>query len=280
VIVKEQAPVSIVVLTFNSENILEKTLTSAFMLSDDVHVLDSYSEDYTVRLAEGMGARVQQRRFKNYSDQRNWAMDNLVLKYEWELHLDADERVDDVLHAEIVRVTTAASASADAYLVARQVIFLRRAIMHGGMFPLYHLRLFRRHAARVEEREYDQHFVTSGRVETLSGAMIDEISMGLTEWINRHNRWADAEVRELTRSGTISKDRGLLARPILARRRRRELYYRFPALLRPFLFFLHRYFVKQGFRDGREGLIFHVLQGFWFRFLIDAKLFEEFQNRR
>jgi hypothetical protein len=104
--------------------------------------------------------------------------------------------------------------------------------------------------------------------------MIDDIRISLGEWTNRHNRWADAEVDELLAPthGVIAGDKS--GDPVAEKRAQRGYYYRQPLFLRALLLFLYRYIWKRGFLDGREGLIFYVLQTFWFRFLVDAKLYE------
>jgi hypothetical protein len=156
------------------------------------------------------------------------------------------------------------------------VKFLGRVMRHGAMSPTWHLRLFRAGCARCEDRKYDQHFyMLSGEAVQLPGSMIDDIGMSLSEWTARHNRWADSEVAEQLRTSNAPQIRPSLAgNPIEKKRFLREKYNAAPLFLRPFALFFYRYFVRLGFLDGTEGFIFWVLQTFWFRFLIDAKLFE------
>ena len=145
------------------------------------------------------------------------------------------------------------------------------------MSPTWHLRLFRTGVGRCEDRKYDQHFLLkSGTTSQLPGAVIDDIRMPLTEWIARHNRWADSEVAEFDSgetSGRLQPD--LRGNPAQRKRFFREKYDRMPLFVRPFALFFYRYFLRLGFLDGVEGLIFWVLQTFWFRFLIDAKIWEK-----
>jgi len=149
-------------------------------------------------------------------------------------------------------------------------------LRHGGMSPTWHLRLFRTGVGRCENRKYDQHFLLKdGTTGQLRGAMIDDIRMPLTEWIERHNRWADGEVAELANpenAGRVEPDAH--GNPVERKRYLRQKYDRMPLFIRPFALFLYRYFVRLGFLDGTEGLIFWVLQTFWFRFLVDAKIWE------
>jgi glycosyltransferase involved in cell wall biosynthesis len=269
-------PISIIVLTFNAETTIGATLASAAAISDDIHVVDSYSTDRTLDIARAHGARIVQRPFENYGAQRNWAIDTLVLKHAWQLHLDADERISPELATELRGLFAAGPPGEIAgYYIPRLVHFHQRPLRHGGMYPIYHLRLFRNGRGRCESRRYDQHFYIDGASAKLAAPMIDDIRLSLGEWTARHNRWADAEVDEILAPGggdVIQGGRG--GDPVAEKRAQREWYYRRPMFLRAFLLFLYRYIWKRGFLDGKEGLIFYVLQTFWFRFLIDAKLHE------
>jgi len=268
---------SIVILTFNSERTILNTLRAAQRISEDIYVVDSFSSDRTAAIVEESGGiRLVRHQFVNYSRQRNWAIEHLPLKHEWELHLDADEILSEELISELQTLKrTGVPPNVNGYFVPRLVHFLGRAIRHGGMFPIWHMRIFRRGHGRCEEREYDQHFVIDGNSLRLYGALIDDIRMPLSEWIIRHNRWSDAEVRELCCSSPIARICGRFGgNPIERKRYFRSFYLRMPLLLRPLLLFVYRYFVRCGFLDGREGLIFFSLQTFWFRFLVDAKIHE------
>lgn len=267
-------PISVIVLTFNAEATIGATLASAAAVSDDVHVVDSFSTDRTLEIARAAGATVAQHPFENYAAQRNWAIDHLPLKHDWELHLDADERLSTELSAEIKALfASGPPAEIAGYHIPRLVHFHLRPLRHGGMYPIYHLRLFRHGRGRCEMRKYDQHFFVDGKTAQLRGPMIDDIRVGLSEWTARHNRWADAEVDELLNPGAQVIRAGT-GDPIAEKRAQREWYYRQPLFLRALLLFLYRYVWKRGFLDGTEGLIFYVLQTFWFRFLVDAKLYE------
>lgn len=268
--------ISVVVLTFNSELTIGQTLECARRISDDIHVVDSYSTDGTLKIAESYGARVVQHPFLHYGDQRNWAMDNLVLEYGWQLHLDADEFLSAALIAEIEGLKQGGREDADGFYIPRLTRFLGREIRHGGHYPTWHLRLFRSGAGRCESRKYDQHFILKGRARRLSAPMIDDNRMSLREWTDRHNRWSDAEVEEIfhpTQEGVIQgKLRG--GTPMQGKRALRQLFLRGPLFARCFGFFLYRYIARLGFLDGSPGLIYNVLQTFWYRFLIDAKVYE------
>jgi glycosyltransferase involved in cell wall biosynthesis len=268
-------PISIVILTFNAADTIGATLASAVALSDDVHVVDSGSTDATLEIARSHGAKIVSHPFENYGAQRNWAIDSLPLAHGWELHLDADERISAELAAELGALFAGGGPPDDVagYYVPRLVHFHGQPIRHGGMWPIFHMRLFRSGRGRCEARKYDQHFHVDGPSARLKSPMIDDIRLSLTEWTHRHNRWADAEVDEI-----LSPSRGVIAPgtgdPVAEKRALRSRYNDAPLFWRALGLFLYRYVLKRGFLDGRWGLIFFVLQTFWFRFLVDAKLHE------
>jgi glycosyltransferase involved in cell wall biosynthesis len=266
---------AVILLSFNSEETLGATLSRARLVSDEIFVVDSGSRDRTLEIACEAGAKVVEHPFEHYGAQRNWAIDNLPVTRAWQLHLDADEWMDDRLVDAILALPDDPPQSG--YFLPRYVRFLGRVLRHGGMNPTWHLRLFRTGVGRCEDRKYDQHFLlSSGDSAKLCGAVIDDNRMSLSEWTARHNRWADNEVAEIDsgpQAGRVQPDaRG---NPIQRKRFLREKYNRMPLFVRPFLLFGYRYFLRLGFLDGTEGFIYWVLQTFWFRFLVDAKIWEK-----
>jgi glycosyltransferase involved in cell wall biosynthesis len=266
---------TVILLSFNSEDTLGATLSSAKRVSDEIFVVDSLSTDGTAELARSFGATVVEHVFEHYGAQRNWAIDNLPITKPWQLHLDADEFMDDQLVAAILALPDEPEHAG--YFLPRYLCFLGRILCHGGMSPTWHLRLFRTGVGRCEDRKYDQHYLlTNGTSGQLQGVMIDNIRMPLTEWIARHNRWADGEVAELSSQESSGRLKpGARGNPAERKRYLRQKYDRMPLFVRPFALFVYRYFFRLGFLDGTEGLIFWVLQTFWFRFLVDAKIWEK-----
>src|SRR5579871_87505 len=273
--------ISVIILTFNSEATIGATLAAACQLSDDIHVVDSGSTDNTARIARSFGAHLVTHPFLNYSAQRNWAIDALPLRYDWELHLDADERPTAELIAAIRELMLyGIPPEIQGYHIPRLTYFLGRPIRHGGMYPIWHMRLFRSGKGRCEDRKYDQHFRCDGPTAKIDGAMIDDVRMSLSEWTARHNRWADAEADELLHPSEAGVIAGSYAgNPVQRKRALRGGYNRAPLFLRAFGLFFYRYVLRLGFLDGMPGLIFFVLQTFWFRFLVDAKIYERRMKR-
>jgi glycosyltransferase involved in cell wall biosynthesis len=267
--------ISVVVLTFNSENVIADTLAAAKRVSGDLHVADSLSSDRTVEIARAAGATVVQRPFVNYSEQRNWTMTNLPLRHPWQLHLDADEILSDALVADLKNLDGRWPDDVDGFFIPRLTRFLGRDLRHGGLFPTYHMRLFRSGCAQAEDRKYDQHFVLNGRGCVLPGHLIDDHRMTIGEWTQRHNRWAELEAEDVLQpSGGVTIRADAKGNPIERARARKLSYYRKPMFLRAFMLFVYRYFLRGGFRDGVPGLIYCFLQSCWYRFLVDAKIYE------
>jgi glycosyltransferase involved in cell wall biosynthesis len=273
---------AVIVLTLNEHRNLPACLDSLGGLKCRVVVVDSGSTDDTVRIAVERGAAVVEHAFENYAAQRNWAQANLPFQTDWVLHLDADERLTPECVGEINAILREPPGNVGGFLFRKRTIFMGRWIRHGGHYPSFHLRLFRRDVGRCEDRLYDQHFLVQGDIRELKSDYIDVVSSDLGSWTLRHVRWSLLEAEEIargeTRSGQVRSCR--TGNPIEKRRwLRTSVYGRSPLFFRAAFYWGYRYFFRLGFLDGTEGLIFHFLQGFWFRFLIDARLFEARKRR-
>ncbi|MCC6612287.1 MAG: glycosyltransferase family 2 protein [Anaerolineae bacterium] len=278
-------PISVIFLTYNDEQLIEDGLKSVFGWVGEIIVVDSHSTDGTLAIAQKYADKIEVHPFENYAAQRNWAQTQLPLAHDWVFHIDADEVVSPELRQSIHEFFAQLPPdNIDGCLMARRTMFMGRWIRHGGHYPVFHLRLFRRERGACEERLYDQHYVVPGGVEKLDGDLIDRISTDLETWTLRHVRWAKLE---LAQQGDrlpqpdqhVSEN--LFGSPIEQRRwAKTNLFYRLPLFLRVFAYFCYRYFLRLGFLDGVEGLIFHFLQGFWFRFYIDALIWEQRQRAK
>ncbi|MBM4406828.1 MAG: glycosyltransferase family 2 protein [Chloroflexi bacterium] len=269
---------TVIILTLNEEVNLPLCLQSIRGLTADVFVLDSGSTDRTVEIAKAAGAVVAAHPFENYGAQRNWAQQHMPKSTEWVLHLDADERLTPELVTEINSLMTDPPPQVNGFLLRKRTYFMGKWMRHGGHYPSYHLRLLRPAHGRCENRLYDQHFVVDGAVKRLHHDYIDVVASDLTTWTLRHVRWAGMEAQELEqeRSGKDQVQPKMLGNPVQRRRWLRvSLYGNAPLFLRAWLYWFYRYFVRLGFLDGREGLIFHFLQGCWFRFQVDSRIYEE-----
>jgi glycosyltransferase involved in cell wall biosynthesis len=275
--VARSAPVTAIVLTYNEERNLADCLSSLRGWVARLVVVDSGSTDRTIEIAREHGAEVLQHAFEHYGAQRNWALRHAAITSPWVLHVDADERITPELRTSIERALERDEPDIAGYLVTRRTVFMGKWIRFGGHYPAWHLRLFRTGRGHCEDRLYDQHFFCDGKVRKLTGDLIDTLTPSVRVFSERHVRWAALEAAEQDeRASHAGRIRGRVGggNAIETRRWLRESYNRLPLFVRPALYFVYRYFLRLGFLDGREGLIFHFLQGFWYRFLVDAMLFE------
>ena len=269
--------ITAIILSFNESLHIERCLQSVIPFVHRVVVVDSHSTDNTRQLAVSMGADVFQNSWVNHSAQFNWALDNAAIDTPWVLRLDSDEVLTDEL-ADMLSVTCASATNNVAgFTVNRQIHFLGRWIRHGSIYPLHMLRLFRFGRGRCEQRWMDEHIVVDGDVEHVNADVVDDNLNNLSWWTEKHNGYATREVIDILLNENTEKKKPTVAMSRQARLKRwlkESVYGRLPLGIRPTLYFFYRYVLRLGFLDGWQGMVFHVLQGFWYRFLVDAKLME------
>lgn len=270
-------PLSVIVLTYNEELNIAHSLKNIIDFASDVYVLDSGSTDKTCTIAAEFGTKIFQRKFDNYSNQRNYALKELPIKNEWILFLDADEYLTEELKTEISETLT--ETEYDGFYLKRRFYFQGKWIKHGGYYPIWILRLFKKEKGFVD-RAINEHFKVDGKVGYLKNDFIDDNKKDISEWINKHNSYADYEAMELisaiNQSAKDSQLSNFFGSQVERKRWIREkIWNRFlPPLIRPFIYYFYRYFLRLGFLDGKAGFIYHFLQGLWFPFLIDVKYLE------
>ena len=246
--------VSTLILTLNEEANLPRCLES-LAWCDDIVVADSFSSDRTVEIARAAGARVVQRGFDSFAGQRNFALDNVNLRNEWVLHLDADEVCTESLREEIQRRTL--DPQIDAYRVPSKMIFLGRWLRYAGMYPSYQVRLGRHPVFRFKQVGHGQREdIDPSRVGTLRSPYLHySFSNGLDDWFRKHNRYSTDEAMEIVEHGAnVRLDLGGLFSIRDPTRRRRALKTfanRLP--FRPAWRFFRAYILKLGCLDGFPG---------------------------
>eukprot|EP01013_Petalomonas_cantuscygni_P036826 TRINITY_DN67534_c0_g1_i1.p1 TRINITY_DN67534_c0_g1~~TRINITY_DN67534_c0_g1_i1.p1 ORF type:complete len:300 (+),score=13.28 TRINITY_DN67534_c0_g1_i1:1772-2671(+) len=268
------------ILTQDEERHIARAMASIEDVTDKCVVIDSGSTDRTVKIAQDRDAAVSSNPWVNYSTQLNWGLDQLPDDTEWVLRLDADEIVTPELLTEIAQKLPNLGPDIDGVYVSRRMTFLGRPIRWGGVFPVRVLRIFRYGKGRCENRWMDEHIQVGGATAEFDGEIIDDNLNSLSWWTEKHNSYASREVVDL-----LNLQYGFMAHETVADIRggqqagvkrwlKERVYARLPGGLRAFFYFFYRYIVRLGFLDGSEGAAFHVLQGFWYRYLVDAKLFE------
>lgn len=268
--------ISVIILTFNEEIHIERCLRNARRFAKEIFVVDSFSTDKTVEIAKSMGAKVYQHEWKYPADQFNWALRNLPIKTEWVWKQDADEWLTDELIEELHQRIPQSSPGTNAYTAQCLRRFMGKEIKH-GIIPLILLRLFKYRYGSVENKMMDEHvMISKGEVGELKHAFYDDNLKGLTWWTNKHNNYATKEAVELlmTEYGLSEHDVVNSGSHSESVRRKKLKYVKLPLFWRAFAFFVYRYFFRLGLLDGKEGFLWHFLQGFWYRSLADAKVYE------
>jgi glycosyltransferase involved in cell wall biosynthesis len=248
---------SILVLTKDEEVNIEECLR-CFDFSDDVIVLDSHSKDRTVEIARRFpNVRVFFRKFDTWSEHSNWALENLPFRHPWVYYSDADERVPPALRDELLRQLANPDSTHVAYRLRYKNIFMGRWLRHGGIYPVWIMRLFRPDRVRYETREVNAHPVVDGTVGELREHFIHySFNKGLLSWFVKHNGYSTMEAREGVRirsRSSLRKEWAKLFSKDAAERRRSMKNLSFFIPLRGMVRFLHMYLWRGGFLDGRAG---------------------------
>jgi hypothetical protein len=196
------------------------------------------------------------------------------------LRIDADEVLDPDSTQTLAEAIEAAAPEADGILIRRRIYFMGRRIRHGGIEPSWQLRLWRNGRGRCEQRWMDEHIKVAGKVAK-SGLVLSDVNLNsLTWWTTKHNNYASREAIDLLnlRHRFWAADELTTANASPQARARRylkdNLYARLPGGMRAWAYFLYRYLLRLGFLDGKAGLYFHLMQGLWYRALVDAKVEE------
>jgi glycosyltransferase involved in cell wall biosynthesis len=273
---------AVIILTYNEERHISRALTSIAGIAREIFVVDSFSSDRTTELARAQGATVLQNKFINQAKQFKWALDNAPITAPWIMRLDADEVIEADLAAKIRDELPTLADDIVGVNLKRKHIFLSRWIRHGGRYPLVLLRIWRRGRGRIEDRWMDEHMVVwGGRTVTFEGGFADHNLNDLTFFTDKHNKYATREAIDVLnqRRNLFQGDVDLPARrsslqAAIKRFLKEKFYNRIPFQIGAPAYFLYRLIFQLGFLDGKEGIIYHGLQGLWYRFLVGAKVKE------
>lgn len=245
-------PVSVVILTLNEQvNIVECLESCAW--ADDVHVLDSGSEDGTAELARRHGAHVHFHPFESFGKQRNWAIEHIPTRHDWIFHLDADERFTPELVREMDGLL-AQNPPDEGFHVPSKLMFMGRWLRLAGGYPTYQMRLFHKGRMRFKDHGHGQREDTAARLRRLKNPYLHySFSKGLHDWLDKHNRYSTLEALQVASgSGGAVPVRKLLSRdPVERRRAWKEFGYQIP--FRPWIRWLVTLFLLGGILEGRAG---------------------------
>ena len=275
--------ITVIILTYNEELHIERCIRSVQKLATRIVVIDSFSTDSTVEIVKSLGAEVVQRKWKNYTDQFQWGVDYCAAKTGWVMRMDADEYLEPELQQEIQAILPTLAEDVIGVYLKRKVFFQGQWIRHGGFYPHTLMRIWRAGQGRIEQRWMDEHIVLrpNAKTVTLKGHLVDDNLKGITFWTDKHNRYASREMADILVQKYFPGHGDHALREMNADSQARwkrilkdDIYAKMPVGFRAALYFFYRYFLKLGFLDGSKGFIWHFLQGFWYRLLVDVKMME------
>lgn len=271
---------TVIILTKDEELHIARCLDNINDIAKKIYVIDCHSTDGTQEIARDHGAEVVEHDWPgNQAEQFNWALDNLPIETEWILRLDADEYLTDELKAELEEFVPSAPLEVSALVFPLGRAFMGRLLKHGIVNGVSMIRMFRRGKARYEKRVMDEHLkVLDGITHTCNAKFVDDNRMPLSFFIAKHNHYADREALLLLEAeyGALEDEAPTshYAKEVTSKRKQKTKYAGMPLFWRATGYFLYRYILKLGFLDGKEGFLWDFLQGWWYRTLVDAKVFE------
>jgi len=242
--------ISVLLPTYNCAPIVRATL-EAVKWADEILVVYSYSTDDTLDICREFGARILQHEYINSAKQKNWAASQC--KCEWILQIDADEVPEPGLADEIKQAIAGNSQDVHLFRIPRKNHMLGQWIRHGGNFPDYQTRLFRRGQARWNEREVHAHMAVNGSARTLRHCLLHNNMPHISKELRNLDRYTRYEADEMRKQGRRFRWHHLV--------------------IWPWLVFFHRYVWLQGFRDGWRGFIYSAYMAVYVFFYM-AKLWE------
>lgn len=237
-----RSKISIAIITFNEEKNILRTLES-ISWADEIVIVDSGSTDNTVSICRRYTDKVFYHEWRGYTEQKNFAIEQSSC--EWILSLDADESVEPALASEIISIISAPE-SFNGYWIPRKTFFLGRWMRHGGWYPDYNLRLFRKGKGRFVKRAVHEALHVEGKHGRTKHALEHHTYPNIASYIDKMNKYSTLAVEVMAESG-ISKFKTSL----------------FNIVLRPAFTFIFRYFFRLGFLDGKSGLLLNVLYSYY-----------------
>lgn len=269
--------ITAIILTKNEELNIAQCIESIRVLVKRIVVIDSYSTDCTVEIAKKLGAEIYQNEFEYHAKQYNKAIELSKPTTKWILRIDADERLTEDSRNEIEQLCKDnADSDVNGIVLRFEVEFMGRKLRHGGIYPFRKLLVYRNGFGEMEDRLMDEHItVATGRVIYARCDSEHHDYKDLSRFIEKHNKYATAEARQYLQRKDSVRVEGLAKGARIKRYIKYGIYYKLPAGFRAKLYYFYRYYLLLGFLDGREGKIYAFLQAYWYRYLVDAKIYEQ-----
>lgn len=274
--------ITAIILTYNEEIHIRRCLENVKQFAKRIIIVDCFSKDKTCEIAKEMGAEVIQHEWPStkYAGQFNWALENAAITTEWVLRLDADEYLMPNLIEELNEKLPKVRDGINGIILKRRHIFMGKW-MKGGIYPVKLLRIFRYKKAICEKRLMDEHIqLLEGESIEFDYDFCDENMHDVSWFCHKHVDYAIREAVdmldiELNLTGAaISDNEKMISPQAEAKRKKKHTYVKKPLFWRSFAYFIYRYFIRGGWKDGKEGFLFAFIQGWWYRTLVDAKIFE------
>ena len=275
------ADLTTIILTYNEEKNIANAINSVQSISKRIVVVDSYSTDKTVDIARSLGAEVIQHEFINQAKQFIYALNNLDIKTVWIMRLDADEIISSNAANEINDIcNNNMDTDINGIVVRFEVNFLGKPLKHGGIYPFRKMIVYKKDKGFMEDRNMDEHIVLiEGKSFETHFDSYHRDYKDLSVWIDKHNKYSSREVQDYFVSSSKDTKVKLNKSAKIKRFIKFSIYYKLPMGFRAKLYYIYRYYFKLGFLDGKEGKIFAFLQAYWYRFLVDAKIYEKQVNK-
>lgn len=273
------ADLTTIILTYNEEKNIANAINSVKKLAKRIVVVDSFSTDKTIEIAKSLGAEIIEHEFENQAKQFIYAINHLEIDTQWIMRLDADEIISKKASKEIEEICFFnKDTDINGIVVRFEVNFLGKKLRHGGIYPFRKMIIYKKDKGYMEDRAMDEHIVLNeGRSIELKHDSYHRDYKDLNAWIDKHNKYSSREVEDYyLNNNQESKQLNKSAK--IKRFIKFKIYYKLPLGTRAHLYYLYRYYFKFGFLDGKEGKIFAFMQAYWYRFLVDAKIFEENKN--
>lgn len=268
---------SVLILTRDEEVNISACLQCCLAFSDDVVVLDSFSTDRTVEIAESFpNVRVVKRVFDTEYKHRNFGLHEISYKHEWVYISDADERVAPDLAAEMMEIASGDTSEFSAYRVRYQNMLRGKWIRFASGYPVWLVRLVRPNRVSYEVRETNVHPIVDGAIGELKGHFVHySFNKGMAHWLTKHNFYSDMEARaamKVTDGAFWPWVRALASGDRAVRRRAmKNLSFFVPG--RSIVRFYYVYIFRGGFLDGMAGFHYAAMISMY-EFWIDVKLKE------
>ncbi|MBR1930272.1 MAG: glycosyltransferase family 2 protein [Lachnospiraceae bacterium] len=265
------ANLTAIILTRNEEKYISDCIKSVSSVAKRIVVVDSFSEDKTVEIAEGLGAEVYRHEFFNYAKQYMYAVEIADVKTTWILRIDADERLTKESAEELEELCNQNETTDVSGIILRFYnVFLGRNLKHGGVYPWRKLSVYKAGKGTIEDRNMDEHIIlSSGSVIKAKKDCEHQAFKSLTFFVNKFNWYSTREAMDYFEQLKVDSRNADIKTRI-----KMNIYYKLPMGLRSWIFYVYRYYFRGGFLDGREGKIYAFLHAYWYRFLIDAKIYE------